>query len=110
MICFNLLQTLFGLVDQLPLEGLQRMGIFGALFLQTIALYLDRWPMDTNLFDDPARRRFWLLTKALEDAPLDVALALARRAEAFVTGCADASQQRAVASCLTALQPPTWMH
>jgi hypothetical protein len=69
--------------------------------------------MDTNLpkvFDDPARRRFWLLTKALEGAPLREALALAKGAEAFVTGRGDASQQRAVAGYSTALQLPTWMH
>lgn len=35
---------------------------------------------------DPARRRRWLLTKALEIAPLTGALALAREAEDFLSG------------------------
>jgi hypothetical protein len=69
--------------------------------------------MDTDLsavFASPARRRFWLLTKALEDAPLDVALVRAKSAEAFVTGCADA-HERAKAACLTTFRGPlTWMH
>lgn len=48
------------------------------------------------IFDDPARRRFWLLTKALEDAPLEVALCLAMSAEAFVTGRAGAARERTI--------------
>jgi hypothetical protein len=70
-------------------------------------------PNDTNLYeflDDPARRRFWLLIKALESAPLQEALALAKGAEVFVTGRADASQETAAADYSTALQLPTWMH
>jgi hypothetical protein len=71
--------------------------------------------MDTNLyenkvFDDPARRRLWLLIKALEAAPLREALVLARGAEAFLTGGADSSQEKAVADYLTAFQLPSWMH
>jgi hypothetical protein len=69
--------------------------------------------MDTNLskvFDDPARRRFWLLIKALETAPLREALALAKGAEAFLTGRADASHERAAAHHSTSFQLPTWMH
>jgi hypothetical protein len=69
--------------------------------------------MDTDLsavFASPARRRFWLLTKALEDAPLDVALARAKSAEAFVTGCADASHERAAADPRTTFELPIWMH
>lgn len=49
--------------------------------------------MNTHLHDvlgDPARRRCWLLAKALEAAPLGEALALAKAAEAFLTGCAEA--------------------
>jgi hypothetical protein len=56
--------------------------------------------MDSNLcelVDDPCRRRVWLLTKALEGAPLDEALARAKEAEAFLTGRAVVSQQGAVA-------------
>jgi hypothetical protein len=56
--------------------------------------------MDRNLcefLDDPARRRVWLLTKALEGAPLAEALAMAKAAEAFLTGRAVMSQQEAVA-------------
>jgi hypothetical protein len=50
--------------------------------------------MNTNpceFVDDPARRRLWLLIKALENAPLREALALAKGAEAFLAGRADAS-------------------
>jgi uncharacterized protein len=39
-----------------------------------------------DIFGDPARRRSWLLAKALEHAPLREALAHAREAEAFLTG------------------------
>jgi hypothetical protein len=68
--------------------------------------------MDTDLsavFASPARRRIWLLTKALEDAPLDVALVRAKSAEAFVTGCTDA-HERAVADRSTTFELPIWMH
>ena len=56
--------------------------------------------MNTNpceFVDDPARRRLWLLIKALENAPLREALALAKGAEAFLAGRADASPERAAA-------------
>jgi hypothetical protein len=36
------------------------------------------------LFDDPRRRRWWLLTKALEGAPLASALETALAADVFV--------------------------
>ena len=39
-----------------------------------------------GLFDEPPRRRWWLLSKALESAPLDEALKLAQAAENFLTG------------------------
>lgn len=45
-----------------------------------------RPPLDDQLMLDPARRRRWLLTKALEIAPLTGALALAREAEDFLSG------------------------
>jgi hypothetical protein len=64
----------------------------------------------STVFDDPARRRFWLLTKALEDAPLEVALCLAMSAEAFVTGRAEASQERAIASYWIGLQLSASVH
>jgi hypothetical protein len=37
-----------------------------------------------GLYDDPVRRRLWLLAEALRCAPLDRAIELARAAEAFV--------------------------
>jgi hypothetical protein len=40
---------------------------------------------DLNLFADTARRRQWLLAKALEHSTLAEALRLAQAAEAFVT-------------------------
>lgn len=69
--------------------------------------------MNTNLcgvFDDPARRRFWLLIKALETTPFREALALAKGVEAFLTGSAGSSQEISVADDSTAFQLPTWMH
>ena len=41
---------------------------------------------DEHIGHDPARRRWWLLTKALERAPLAEALRLARAAEEFIDG------------------------
>jgi hypothetical protein len=69
--------------------------------------------MDTNLrdvLDDPARRRFWLLTKALEGAPLREALALAKGAEAFLTRSTGALPERVVADYSTTFQLPKRMH
>jgi len=43
---------------------------------------------------DPARRRRWLLTKALEIAPLTEALALARKAEDFLSGLSGGDANR----------------
>jgi hypothetical protein len=40
---------------------------------------------DLTLFADTARRRRWLLTKAMEHSTLGEALCLAQAAEAFVT-------------------------
>jgi hypothetical protein len=46
--------------------------------------------MDLNsCLADPARRRIFLLTKALEQNPLPEALRLAQAAEAFLTGKGD---------------------
>lgn len=42
--------------------------------------------MDNQLLLDPASRRRWLLTQALEIAPLGEALALAQAAEDFISG------------------------
>jgi hypothetical protein len=39
-----------------------------------------------SLFDQPEHRRFWLLSKALESAPLDEAIELARAADQFIGG------------------------
>jgi hypothetical protein len=44
--------------------------------------------MDDQLMRDPAIRRRWLLTKALEIAPLGEALAMAQAAEDFISGTA----------------------
>jgi hypothetical protein len=47
--------------------------------------------MDFNkLFEEPSRRRWWLLSKALECSPLDRALDLARIADQFVLAEPDA--------------------
>jgi hypothetical protein len=45
-------------------------------------------PLDDELMLDPAGRRRWLLTKAMETAPLGEALALAQAAEDFLSGTA----------------------
>src|SRR5262249_26837727 len=46
-----------------------------------------RSPMNIErLSDDPALRRSWLLSKALENAPLREALRLAQAADNFLTG------------------------
>jgi hypothetical protein len=69
--------------------------------------------MDINLyklFDDPARRRVWLLMKALETVSFREALVLAKEAEAFLTGSADRSREIAVVNYSTAFQLPTWTH
>jgi hypothetical protein len=63
-----------------------------------------------DVFDDPARRRCWLLVKALEHAPLGEALALAKGAEEFLTGRAVASQAEAATYHSTVLQPSTLIH
>ena len=68
--------------------------------------------MNTNLrdvFGDPARRRYWLLAKALEAAPLGEALALAKAAEAFLTEFADVSPE-AVAGYHSVSQLSTLIH
>jgi hypothetical protein len=39
-----------------------------------------------NLVDQPLRRRWWLLLRALESQPLDEALKEAQAAEDFLTG------------------------
>ena len=41
---------------------------------------------EESLFNEPVRRRLWLINKALENAPLAEALALAQVAEAFLAG------------------------
>jgi hypothetical protein len=67
--------------------------------------------MMTNLRDifcDPTRRRCWLLSKALEGAHLDEALALAKGAEEFLTGRAGASE--AVSVHLATSQLSTRIH
>jgi hypothetical protein len=69
--------------------------------------------METNLhrvFDDPARRRFWLLIKALEAAPLREALAIAKGAEAFLVGSLDRSREKTAIDYSISFQLPTWMH
>jgi hypothetical protein len=39
-----------------------------------------------NILDQPLRRRWWLLLRALESQPLDEALKEAQAAEDFLTG------------------------
>ena len=51
--------------------------------------------MDDQLMLDPAYRRRWLLTKAMEIAPLGEALALAQAAEDFISGTAARTGDRA---------------
>jgi hypothetical protein len=41
-------------------------------------------PDGREVFDNPAQRRWWLLTKALESAPLQKALEIALAADVFV--------------------------
>ena len=50
--------------------------------------------MDDELMLNPASRRRWLLTKALEIAPLGQALALAQAAEDFISGTAARTDDR----------------
>jgi hypothetical protein len=50
--------------------------------------------MDDELMLDPAARRHWLLTKALEMAPLGEALVLAQAAEDFISGTAAGTDAR----------------
>lgn len=47
-----------------------------------------------TVFRNTAHRRIWLLTKALEHAPLAEALILAQAAEDFVTTAADRAAHR----------------
>jgi hypothetical protein len=54
---------------------------------------------------DPARRRRWLLTKALESAPLTKALALAREAEDFLSGTAGSDTERTFSSPARRAEP-----
>jgi hypothetical protein len=63
-----------------------------------------------DVFGDPARRRCWLLAKALEHAPLGEALAHAKEAEAFLTGHADPSRAETAAYRPTVLQLSTLIH
>jgi hypothetical protein len=53
--------------------------------------------VDLNIsrFADSVRRRMWLLRTALEDFSVDEALALAKKAEAFLTERAGVSQKGA---------------
>lgn len=50
--------------------------------------------MDDQLMLDPASRRRWLLTQALEIAPLGEALVLAQAAEDFISGTAASTGDR----------------
>ena len=63
-----------------------------------------------DVFGDPSRRRCWLLARALESAPLDEALALAKEAEAFLMRSADASEEDLVACHAALVQPSTSLH
>jgi hypothetical protein len=61
--------------------------------------------MDDQLMRDPAVRRRWLLTKALEIAPLGEALALAQAAEDFMSGTAAPIADRTASKVM---QAPTF--
>jgi hypothetical protein len=50
--------------------------------------------MNVQLMLDPASRRHWLLTKALEIAPLGEALVLAQAAEDFISGAPAGTDDR----------------
>jgi hypothetical protein len=54
--------------------------------------------MDDQLMLDPASRRRWLLTQALEIAPLGEALTLAQAAEDFISGTAASTGDRTSAA------------
>jgi hypothetical protein len=91
--------------------GVERCGTYQAIF--AITDFHWTWLMNTNLcefLDDAAGRRLWLLIKALENAPLREALALAKGAEAFLAGRADASQERGIACHSPGLQLSTSIH
>jgi hypothetical protein len=62
-------------------------------------------PLDDELVLDPASRRRWLLTKALETAPLGEALALAQAAEDFLSGTAARTTDHA---SFEVMGPPTF--
>lgn len=59
---------------------------------------------------DPARRRFWLLIRALESAPFEEAVALAKSADAFVTGGTEALREKNAADGRIPLQLRSWVH
>jgi hypothetical protein len=65
---------------------------------------------DVKWFADPVRRRMWLLTKALEDAPLLEALAQANEAEAFLAERVGVRHEGAAACRLTVHQLSTSIH
>jgi hypothetical protein len=58
--------------------------------------------MNVQLMLDPASRRHWLLTKAMEVAPLGEALALAQAAEDFISGTAAQTGDRTSAEAIGA--------
>jgi hypothetical protein len=60
--------------------------------------------MNVQLMLDQASRRHWLLTKAMETAPLGDALALAQAAEDFISGTAAQTGDRTSAEAIGA--PP----
>jgi hypothetical protein len=60
---------------------------------------------EESLFNEPVRRRLWLINKALENAPLAEALALAQVAEAFLAGTPFGKSP--AAPIVSAVDPPT---
>jgi hypothetical protein len=58
--------------------------------------------LDDEFMRDPASRRRWLLTKALETAPLGEALALAQAAEDFISGMVAQAGDRAPSGVMRA--------
>jgi hypothetical protein len=91
--------------------GLERCATYQAIV--AIADFHWTWLMNTNLcefLDNPAGRRLWLLIKALENAPLREALALAKGAEVFLAGRADASEEKGIRCHSPGLQLSTSTH
>jgi hypothetical protein len=83
------------------------MVVAGLLFLSLSGVNTmdDQSMLDLSMMD-PASRRHWLLTKALENASLGKALSLAQAAENFLAGKAQATADRLPRQTPTAASEP----